>query len=156
MKIADILDLAAVEAELSASNKPGVLRELVGLILKVKPELDPNQLIDTLLRREKLQSTGIGDGIAIPHGKMPAIDSIIACVGRSVDGVDFQSLDGQPTHLFLTLIVPEARHGLHLKALARVSRLLKKESVRQGLLDAKDAAAMHALLIAEDKLLDPR
>ncbi len=150
MLISDFLEVRAVEADLGASNKPGVLRELVGLVLRVAPDLDPNQLVETLLRREKLQSTGIGDGVAIPHGKTPAVDRVMACVGRSKAGVDFQSLDSMPTHLFFTLLVPESEHGLHLKALARVSRLLKEPRVRQALLDAADAEAMYAVLVDED------
>lgn len=153
MRISEILDRAAIDADLGASNKPGVLRELVGLVLRVKSDLDPNQLVDTLLRREKLQSTGIGDGVAIPHGKTDAIDEIIACVGRSAGGVDFQSLDGQPTHLFFTLLVPESQHGMHLKALARVSRLLKEPQIRQALMAAKDADHMHRILLEEDARL---
>jgi PTS system nitrogen regulatory IIA component len=153
MKIADFLNRQSIDADLRASNKPGVLRELVGLVLRTRPELDPNQLVDTLLRREKLQSTGIGDGFAIPHGKTDSVPEIVACVGRSVAGVDFQSLDGQPTHLFFTLLVPSAQHGMHLKALARISRLLKEDGVREGLLTAPDADAMYALLLAEDAKL---
>lgn len=153
MLISDFLNVSAIEADLGASNKPGVLRELVGLILRVAPDLDPNQLVETLQRREKLQSTGIGDGVAIPHGKTPEVSEVMACVGRSKAGVDFQSLDGLPTHLFFTLLVPESEHGLHLKALARVSRLLKEPRVRQALLDAEDAEAMYAVLTNEDRSL---
>lgn len=153
MLISDFLNVSAIEADLGASNKPGVLRELVGLILRVAPDLDPNQLVETLQRREKLQSTGIGDGVAIPHGKTPEVSEVMACVGRSKAGVDFQSLDGLPTHLFFTLLVPESEHGLHLKALARVSRLLKEPRVRQALLDAEDAEAMYAVLTHEDRSL---
>ena len=153
MRIQDILHPSAIEPSLGASSKPGVLRELVGLVLKTQPDLDPNHLVDTLLRREKLQSTGIGDGIAIPHGKTPAVDDVIACVGRSADGVDFQSLDGAPTHLFVTLLVPKAKAGLHLKALARVSRLLKQADLRQALMDADDGEAMYKLLLAADETL---
>ncbi|MCA9544911.1 MAG: PTS sugar transporter subunit IIA [Myxococcales bacterium] len=153
MRIADFLDRQAIEADLGASNKPGVLRELVGLLLRVNPGLDPNQLVETLLKREKLQSTGIGDGFAIPHGKSDAVPGIIACVGRSKAGVDFQSLDGQPTHLFFTLLVPSDQQGMHLKALARISRLLKEPNVREGLLEAADADAMFELLMAEDARL---
>lgn len=153
MRISDFLDVKAIDAELGASNKPGVLRELVGLVLRVDPDLDPNVLVETLQRREKLQSTGIGDGVAIPHGKTSAVSGVMACVGRSPGGVDFQSLDGMPTHLFFTLLVPESEHGLHLKALARVSRLLKEKRVRQALLDAADAQAMYDVLIEEDEKL---
>jgi PTS system nitrogen regulatory IIA component len=150
MHITDFLDRRAVEADLRASNKQGVLRELVGLILRVKPDLDPNDLVETLLQREKLQSTGFGDGVAIPHGKSSAVPQIIACVGRSAEGVDFQSLDGMPTQLFFTLLVPESSHGLHLKALARVSRLLKEPAMREKLLEAPDATAMYEAIVAED------
>lgn len=150
MRISDMLHPSAVEASLGASSKPAVLRELVGLVLKTKPDLDPNHLVDTLLRREKLQSTGIGDGVAIPHGKTTAVSEVICCVGRSADGVDFQSLDGAPAHLFVTLLVPANEAGLHLKALARVSRLLKQAELRQALLDAADAEAMYTVLIDAD------
>lgn len=153
MRISDMLHPSAVEPSLGASNKPGVLRELVGLVLKTKPDLDPNHLVDTLLRREKLQSTGIGDGVAIPHGKTDAVSEVIVCVGRSVDGVDFQSLDGAPAHLFVTLLVPAGEAGLHLKSLARVSRLLKQADLRQALLDAADGDAMYQLLLAADEKL---
>lgn len=153
MRISELLSPAAIDADLGASNKPGVLRELVGLVLKVHPDLDPNQLVETLLRREKLQSTGIGDGVAIPHGKTDAVPKIVACVGRSARGVDFQSLDGMPTHLFFTLLVPDSQHGLHLKALARVSRLLKESSVRQALLDVEDADGIYKVLMDEDQKL---
>lgn len=153
MRIADFLDYRAVDAHLGASNKQGVLRELVGLILRVAPGLDPNVLVETLQRRELLQSTGIGNGVAIPHGKVDGIDRIVACVGRSLEGVDFQSLDGQPTHLFFTLIVPESAQGAHLKALARLSRLLSDESFRQALLDAPDADALYTLLKQRDEQL---
>ena len=148
MRISELLSPAAIDADLGASNKPGVLRELVGLVLKVQPDLDPNELVETLLRR-----TGIGDGVAIPHGKTSAVPKIVACVGRSARGVDFQSLDGLPTHIFFTLLVPDAQHGLHLKALARVSRLLKEATVRQALLDADDADAMYKVLMDEDAKL---
>jgi PTS system nitrogen regulatory IIA component len=153
MHIAEFLDKTAVTANLEATNKPGVLRELVGLALKTRPDLDPNVLVDTLLAREKLQSTGIGDGYAIPHGKTNAVPTIIACVGRSVAGVDFQSHDGKPTHLFFTLLVPESSHALHLKALARVSRLIRDGGIRQSLLEAKSSQALYDIIVAEDARL---
>ncbi|MCK6571052.1 PTS sugar transporter subunit IIA [Myxococcota bacterium] len=153
MHIAEFLDKTAVTANLEATNKPGVLRELVGLALKTRPDLDPNVLVDTLLAREKLQSTGIGDGYAIPHGKTNAVPTIIACVGRSVAGVDFQSHDGKPTHLFFTLLVPESSHALHLKALARVSRLIRDAGIRQSLLETSSSQALYDIIVAEDARL---
>jgi PTS system nitrogen regulatory IIA component len=153
MRIAEFLDVNAVEASLGASNKPGVIRELVGLMLKVVPDLDPNELVDTLERREKLQSTGIGHGVAIPHGKASGVQKLVACVGRSSSGVDFQSLDGLPTHLFFTLLVPETEHGTHIKALARLSRLLKDMRIRRRLLEAPDSNTIYDILLEEDDKL---
>ena len=132
MQIIDFLDVRAIDDNLGSSNKPGVIRELVGLALKVEPSLDPNILVETLERREKLQSTGIGNGVAMPHGRTEIVPRIIGCVGRSREGVDFQSLDGQPTHLFFTLFIPENQEGSHLKALARLSRLLKSPGSTQS------------------------
>ena len=153
MNISDFLRLEAVESRLGASNKPGVLRELVGVVLRVEPDLDPNQLVETLDRRESLQSTGIGNGVAIPHGKVEKLDRLVACVGRSVEGVDFQSLDGIPTQLFFTLFIPAEEHGLHLKALARISRLFKEERIRNALLEASDAQEMYDVILEEDRRL---
>ncbi len=153
MRISEMLTLSAVDANLRASNKAGVLRELVGMILKQQPDLDPNELVETLMRREMLQSTGFGDGVAIPHGKTPAVDGILACFGRSVLGVDFQSLDGQPSHLFFTIIVNESQHGLHLKALARISRLFKDPEVRAQLMEAEDEQAIYNVILAADAKL---
>ena len=153
MLISEMLQPAAIDADLHASNKAGVLRELVGLLLKQQPDLDPNELVETLQRREKLQSTGIGDGLAIPHGKTAAVQDIVACFGRSVQGVDFQSLDGLPSHLFFTIIVNEHQHGTHLKALARISRLFKEPTIKQRLMEAEDADALYSILIEADKNL---
>jgi len=153
MRISEFLDIKSVEANLGASNKPGVIRELVGLVLRVEPDLNPNALVDTINRREKLQSTGIGNGIAIPHGRTDSIPRIIACVGRSVAGVDFQSLDSLPTHLFFTLFVPESEHGSHLKALARLSRLLKDADIRQRLMNASDGESIYNIIVQEDAKL---
>ncbi len=153
MNISEFLRLEAIEPRLGASNKPGVLRELVGVVLRVEPALDPNQLVEALDRRESLQSTGIGNGVAIPHGKVDKLGSLVACVGRSVEGVDFQSLDGITTQLFFTLFIPSGEHGLHLKALARISRLLKEERIRGALIGARDAQEMYDLIIEEDRRL---
>lgn len=153
MHIADFLDKTAVESDLKATTKADVLRELVGLALRARPDLDPNVLVDTLLQREKLQSTGIGDGYAIPHGKTNAVPTIVACVGRSAAGVDFQSHDGRPTHLFFALLVPESSHALHLKALARVSRLIREVRIRDQLLHAPTSEELHTIIVTEDARL---
>lgn len=153
MRIIDFLDIRAIDDDIRASNKPGVLRELVGLAMKTEPGLDPNVLVETLARREKLQSTGIGNGVAMPHGRTDIVNRIIGCIGRSRAGVDFQSLDGAPTQLFFTLFIPENEEGMHLKALARLSRLLKSPNLRERLIDAADATEIYNIVASEDAKL---
>jgi PTS system nitrogen regulatory IIA component len=149
MKITDILSPEMVLPELKGMSKPEVLRELAGY-LAGKYGLDAETLAAVLAERERLGSTAIGDGIAIPHGKIAGVDRIIGVFGRHRRGVDFDSLDGRPTHLFFLLVAPEDSASLHLKALARVSRLMKDPAFRERLLNAPDAAEIFRLIKEED------
>jgi PTS system nitrogen regulatory IIA component len=150
MKIEDILAPGLVIPALRASDKAGVLRELAALVAENHPEIDGARLVQALEDRERLNSTALGDGVAIPHGKLPGLKRVFAAFGRSPRGVEFQSLDGKPTRIFFLLVAPEDSAGAHLKALARISRLLKDESFRQRLLDAPDTAALYAIIQEED------
>jgi len=113
-------------------------------------EIDRGRLIQALEDRERLNSTALGDGVAIPHGKLPGLKRVLAAFGRSRPGVDFQSLDGKPTHLFFLLVAPEDSAGAHLKALARISRLLKDDGFRARLMEAGDARDLFETIRAED------
>jgi PTS system nitrogen regulatory IIA component len=104
-----------------------------------------------LIERERLGSTGIGDGIAIPHGKSPDLDHLLISFGRSRQGVDFDSLDGKPAHLFFLVLAPENSAGVHLKALARISRLLKSHNIRSELMNAADAAEIFEIFSKQDE-----
>ena len=150
MFISEFLPPSAVSANLRATHKVAVLGELAALAVKSQPGADPQVLVDTLIAREKLQSTGIADGYAIPHGKTLAVSSITAAVGISAAGVDFQSNDGLPTHLLSALFVPDASHGMHLKALARVARLIREKRIREALIACTSAEALYDLIIQED------
>ncbi len=150
MKIEDILSEDLVVADLAARSKNEVLVELAQAVSRGHPELDSTRLVGALEERERLNSTALGDGVAIPHGKLPGIRRVFAAFGRSRQGVDFQSLDGKPTHLFFLLAAPEDSAGAHLKALARISRLLKDAGFRSRLLDAPDAHAIWATIRDED------
>ncbi len=150
MKIAEFLPKDAVVADLAATDKRGVLAELCGPLAGKTPGVDAKKLLDVLLEREKLGSTGIGEGVAIPHGKLAGLPALVACFGRSTRGVDFEAIDGKPTHLFFALFAPENSAGIHLKALARISRLFKNAAFRQAILAAPDAAAIHELIAGED------
>jgi PTS system nitrogen regulatory IIA component len=122
--------------ELKATNKRDVLAELIGVIAKGEGTFDPEAMLRIFLEREKLGSTGIGDGIAIPHGKLVGLDETVIAFGRSRAGVAFEALDGKPVHLFFLLAAPENSAGRHLKALARISRMLKDRVFRKNLLEA--------------------
>jgi PTS system nitrogen regulatory IIA component len=153
VKIVDFLPPELVFPELRATSKEGVLQELARGLAAAHPEIEPARLVEVLLEREKLGSTAIGDGIAIPHGKLAGLQSVLGVFGRHPGGVDFHSLDGAPTKLFFLLVAPEDSAGMHLKALARVSRLLKDAAFRSRLVAADTRDALYQLIREEDEKL---
>ncbi len=150
MKITEILSADLVVADLKGTTKPDVLNELAQALAAKYKEIPLRPLTAVLAERERLGSTAIGDGIAIPHGKLRGVSKIIGAFGRHREGVDFDSLDGEATHLFFVLVAPEDSASLHLKALAHVSRLLKDSSFRDRLIAAPDAAELYRLIKDED------
>jgi PTS system nitrogen regulatory IIA component len=150
MKIAEFLRVDLILPELRSTDKASVLREISEVIARSNPQLSAARLAEVLLEREKLGSTGVGDGIAIPHGKLAGLQGLLAAFGRSRTGIDFQAIDGKPTYLFFVLFAPENSAGIHLKALARISRLFKTPSFRAAVVEAKDAAAIHRQIADED------
>jgi len=151
MKILDILSKDCIIPELRSRTKKEVLEELTGALLNCKANLNKEALVEVLLERERLGSTGIGDGIAIPHGKIQDLDELILSFGRSTQGIEFDSMDGRPTHLFFLLIAPENSAGIHLRALAKISRLLKSAHFRQRLLEAETVEELFIVIQEEDK-----
>jgi PTS system nitrogen regulatory IIA component len=151
MKLIDILPESLVIPELQGCSKDELLRELAEHMAATHPEIDAAQLHEVLWERERLGSTAIGDGIAIPHGKLSGLRTVLAAFGRHPKGVDFQSLDGNPTRLFFLLVAPEDSVGQHLKALARVSRLLKEPAFRERLLAAPDRSEIYRNIREEDE-----
>jgi len=137
MKITDILLPDAVVLNLASDAKEAVLAEMAGAVAGAEPSIDADVLLKVLQDREALQSTGIGEGVAIPHGKLPGLHRLIASFARSRAGVDFASIDGQPTQLFFLLVVPEHSGGQHLKALARISRFFRDAAFRTRLHEAE-------------------
>ncbi|MBW2271132.1 MAG: PTS sugar transporter subunit IIA [Deltaproteobacteria bacterium] len=133
MKIMDILVKEAVILDLGVRSKRDVLSEMANALAKVEPQIEAEKLIEVLLEREALQSTGIGEGVAIPHGKMVGLDRLVASFARSPQGIDFDSIDGQPTQHFFLLVVPEHSGGQYLKALARISRFFRDPAFREKL-----------------------
>ena len=153
MKIMDFLNKKAITTDLKAKDKKGSIKELVELLARsgeVKPK-DKESLVKILFDRERLGSTGIGQGVGIPHGKSSNVKKLIGAVGISKPGVEFDSLDGEPAHIFFLLIAPQESAGPHLKALARISRLLKDKYFRDMLKNAPDAKELIRIISREDQ-----
>jgi len=150
MRIAEFLREDLVFPALAAADKEGVVRELSSGLARAYPSLSADKLAETLLEWEKLGSTGIGEGVAIPHGKLAGIPGLLAAFGRKRGGVDFAAIDSKPTYLFFVLFAPDNSAGLHLKALARISRLFKQPQFRQAILSAEGAPAIFRLISEED------
>lgn len=150
MKIMDILIKDAVILDLVATEKNAILREMSTALAAAEPSVSQERLFEVLIEREGLQSTGIGEGVAIPHGKMAGLDKLMASFARSPDGVDFDSIDGQPTQLYFLLVVPEQSGGQHLKALARISRFFRDSGFRDKLMDARTVEDIFRAIEEED------
>ena len=150
MKILDVLDKEAILIDLKAKDKIKVIEELAEVIVKHKPNLDKDPLVRVLLERERLGSTAIGDGVAIPHGKYHGLSEPIISFGRSLKGLDFDSMDGQPVYLFFLLIAPESSASIHLKALARIAKILKNSSFRKLLMEVPTRKEIYEAIIQND------
>ncbi len=150
MKILEVLDKDAIIIDLKAKDKKGVLDELV-MPVASRAGIDHAALAKVLMERERLGSTGIGGGIGIPHGKLKDLKSLVLGFGVSRPGVDFESMDGRPTHIFFLLLTPENSAGLHLKLLARISRLLKNEDFKTQLMRAKTREEVLDIIRGQDE-----
>ncbi len=151
LKVLDFLDTAAVVVDLAATHKRAALEELTTLLEKSGKVKDAKATVDILMEREKLGSTGIGQGIAIPHAKTDQTAQVTAAFGLSRRGVQFDALDGEPVYIFFLLLAPPDAAGVHLKALARISRLLKDKFFRQSLRDVKDSNEVIKIIKDEDQ-----
>jgi len=152
MKIHDVLHKEAILSDLKSLDKKGVLEELVTPVSRITG-INHEYLVRVLMERERLGSTGIGEGIGIPHGKLKDLDSLILGFGLSRKGIDFESMDGLPTHIFFLLVTPENSTGIHLKLLARISRILKNEPFREKLLNAEDSNEIYSIIKEKEKEL---
>ena len=137
MKIMEILVKESVILDLGVRTKREVLAEMAASLAKVEPQIEAGRLLDVLMEREALQSTGIGEGVAIPHGKLTGLTRLVASFARSRAGIDFESIDGQLTHHFFLLVVPEHSGGQYLKALARISRFFRDPAFREALAEGE-------------------
>ncbi|OPL15184.1 MAG: PTS fructose transporter subunit IIA [delta proteobacterium MLS_D] len=152
MNIREIIEQNYIVDELKSKTKREVLKELTRPFAENLSNVDSNGMVEVLLDREKLGSTGIGDGVAIPHGKMTGLDQLVVSFGRSSEGVEFDALDGKPVNIFFLLMAPDNSAGKHLKALAKISRMLKDAGFRKELMEADSKQRLYSLIVEKDKM----
>jgi PTS system nitrogen regulatory IIA component len=150
MRILDVLQNEAIISDLKSRDKKGILEELVAPIAHITG-VNHKDLVRVLMDREQLGSTGIGGGIGIPHGKLKQLESLALGFGLSRKGVDFESMDNKPTHIFFLLVTPENSTGLHLKMLARISKILKHDPFKEKLLKAANSDEIFSIIKEEDE-----
>lgn len=151
MNITEILKKEFVIEKLESRTKREVLTELSETFFRGNIKVDYDTMVEVLLEREKLGSTGIGGGIAIPHGKLAGLENLIVSFGRSNDGIDFDSMDGKPVHIFFLLMAPENSAGQHLKVLAKISRMLKDNSFKTDIMKAASVEDLYRTITEKDK-----
>lgn len=151
MNLLDILSPASTIVNLRGKSKEAIITELVDSLVGGDAITDRDQVLQAVLDREKIMSTGIGDGIAIPHGKSAAVTDLVAAMGTQRQGIDFDALDGEPAFVFFLLVSPANVSGPHIKALARISRLLKNDAFKKKLIDANSAEEIIATIEAAER-----
>jgi PTS system nitrogen regulatory IIA component len=150
MKIMDFLSSDSITVELKATDKKSAIVELVEMLKATKKVKKTDEIIEVVLEREKLGSTGIGQGVAIPHGKTDVLQEQVGALGISRKGIEFNSLDGEPVHIIFLLVGPVEVAGQHLKALSRISRLFKDKFLRQAIRDANTKEEIVKIIQQED------
>lgn len=153
MRLVDILKESSVISDIKGKTKKEILTELAGQLNASGLIKDIEPVVKIIMEREALGSTGIGDGVAIPHGKMAGSGNILCVFGRSKKGVDFDAVDGQPVHIFFLVLAPEDSASLHLKVLSRISKILRDPSFRKRLLKLPDAHSLYESIVEEDEKL---
>ena len=151
MKLSEIIEEEDIISDLKASDKKSVLEELAEVISNHEPSINKKDIVKVLMERERLGTTGIGDGVAIPHGKLNGVRQPLISFGRSKKGMDFDAMDGQPAYLFFLLIAPENSSGIHLEILARIAKILKNSAFRKKLMEADTRKECYQTIIQNDE-----
>lgn len=151
MKLADFLELETVIPRLKSDSKEDVIDELSENISKTHTNINHERLVEALLERERLCSTAIDFGVAVPHAKFSGIDDIVIGFGRSIEGIEFESLDNKPSHFFITLIAPEEATGAHIELLTRISKVFKEPDFRSRLMKCETGEEIFESIITEDE-----
>jgi len=151
MKLVDVLYEDCIFPSLKARDKEALLVEMVDHLKDKMPSLEKERALEALFARERLGTTGIGHGVALPHGKLRGVNEIRVFFGRSKEGIDFKAIDRKPVHLVFLIIAPENSAAAHLKLLACISRILKSSDLRERLLNAPDSSAIYNIISEADE-----
>ena len=151
MELTDFITPQLIKLELAATQKVDAIKELITLLDKAGYVSDSEAFLKSVLEREKVGSTGIGKGIAIPHSRTATVREVVVAVGRSSEGIEFEALDNKPVHLIFLIAAPIESGGLYLKALARLSRLLRYQEFRNELMEAKTVEEVLKIISSEEK-----
>lgn len=155
MKLTDLLEQNLIITDIKGQGKKEVLNEFASLLYEHRKIRDQNEFLEVILNREALGSTGIGEGIAIPHGRLKNLNHLVLAFGLSLKGIDFDATDGKPVHIFFVLIAPEDAPVDHLKSLARISKILKNKSFRESLMKARTREELYDQIRQEDEKYGP-
>ena len=154
MRLSKIIKKTAINLEMGAATKDEALYSLVEILCSAYRISDPSTVLEAIKAREDKQSTGVGMGLAVPHAKTSVVDRLYVAFGRSKDGIDFDSIDGEKAYLFFILVSPRDVSGPHIKALAGISRLVKHEEFRKSLIECGNVKTFINLVKrAEEKYL---
>ncbi|OPY72838.1 MAG: PTS system fructose-specific EIIABC component [Syntrophorhabdus sp. PtaU1.Bin058] len=151
MKISEILLEKCVVADIKGKTKREIITELVEALEKARLIEDVEAVVNVVMEREKLGSTGIGNGVAVPHGKLKNISNIICALGRSPNGVDFDAVDRGPVHIFFLVLAPEDSASLHLKILSRITKILRDQSLRKKVIKLSNTHDIYTSILEEDE-----
>lgn len=151
ISVSELLTEDVISTELEVKNRDDIFDQLIELLAESGKIDNPGEALDAVKKREDILSTGIGNGVAIPHAKTDAVDSLVVAFGRVEDGIDFKSLDGKPVRLIFLLLSPQEEAGLHVRALARISRMLKNTQFRSRLLEAGSAQEIHEIIRKQEE-----
>ena len=150
MRLSDILKLQHIKVPLQATNKSDAIKELVQVLADAHEVKDPQVLLNSVLEREATRTTGIGNGLAIPHGKCSGVDHLVVAIGKPENAIDFESIDGRPVNLIVLLASPPDQTGPHIQALARISRLMNVDSFRQAMRSATNSQQIYDAVVKQE------
>ena len=153
MRLTDILKLEHIKVPLVAKDKKSAIAEMVQILADAHELKDANVLLTSVLEREATRTTGIGNGLAIPHGKCAGVDHLVIAIGKPETPINFDSIDGRPVNLIVMLASPPDQTGPHIQALARISRLMTVDTFRQAMRNATSAQEIYDAVVAQEKAM---